>query len=116
TRLLLIPVCFLAPLAREEIALVLALALVLAAIMRLLPWPLALAAAGGSAAGAAYAFHQPNSGGAGLCLTRHSIYVPCPESVQSTLRFWLDWDFGSWNGFLRFAVMLMLAFGPFVFL
>jgi hypothetical protein len=116
TRLLLIPVCFLAPLAREELAVVLGLALVLAALMRLLPWLVALVASGATAAGAAYAFHQPNSGGAGVCLTRHNTYVPCPESIQSTLRFWLDWDFGSWNGFLRFGVMLLLAFGPFVFL
>jgi hypothetical protein len=114
TRLLLIPLCFLAPLGREELAPALGLALILAAVMRLLSWPLALAAAGASAAGATYAFHQPNTGGAGLCLTRHGTYVPCPQSIESTLRFWLDWDFGSWNGFLRFGVMVMLAFGPFV--
>jgi hypothetical protein len=116
TRLLLIPVCFLAPLAREELAVVLGLALVLAALMRLLPWWVALAASGVGAAGAAYAFHQPNSGGAGLCSTGQNTFVPCPESVQSTLRVWLDADFGSWNGLFRFGVMLMLAFGPFVFL
>jgi hypothetical protein len=114
TRLLLVPVCFLAPLAREELALVLGLALVLAAAIRLLQWPLTLAAVGAGAGGAAYAFHQPNAGGAGLCLTRHGTYVPCPESVESTLRFWLDWDFGSWHGFLRFGVMLILGLGPFV--
>jgi hypothetical protein len=116
TRLLLIPVCFLAPLAREELAGVLVLALVLAGLMRLLPWWVALAASGSSAAGAAYAFHQPNSGGAGLCSTGQNTFVQCPESVQSTLRVWLDADFGSWNGLLRFGVMVLLAFGPFVFL
>ena len=116
TRLLLIPVCFLAPLAREELTGVLALALVLATLMRLLPWPVALAASGASAAGAAYAFHQPNSGGAGLCSTGQNTFVSCPESVQSTLRVWLDADFGSWNGLLRFGVMVLLALGPFVFL
>jgi hypothetical protein len=116
TRLLLIPICFLAPLAREELAGVLGLALVLAALMRLLPWWVALTASCASAVGAAYAFHQPNSGGAGLCSTGQSTFVPCPESVRSTLRVWLDADFGSWNGLLRFGVMLMLAFGPFIFL
>jgi len=116
TRLLLIPVCFLAPLAREELTGVLALALVLATLMRLLPWPVALAASGASAAGAAYAFHQPNSGGAGLCSTGQNTFVSCPESVQSTLRVWLHADFGSWNGLLRFGVMVLLALGPFVFL
>jgi hypothetical protein len=70
----------------------------------------------GFSAPAAAAFHQPNSGGPGLCLTRHNTHVPCPESIQSTLRFWLDWDFASWNGFLRFSVMLVLAYGPFVLL
>jgi len=116
TRLLLIPVCFLAPLAREELAVVLSLALVLAALMRLLPWLVALVASGASATGAAYAFHQINSGGAGLCLTGQNTYVPCPESVQSTLRVWFDADFGSWAGLFRFGVMLMLALGPFLFL
>jgi hypothetical protein len=116
TRLLLVPVCFLAPLARVELVGILSLALVLAALMHMLPWLLALAASGAGAVGAAYAFHQPNAGGAGVCLTRHNTYVACPESIQSTLRFWLDWDFGSWNGFLRFGVMLILALGPFVFL
>jgi hypothetical protein len=114
TRLLLIPVCFLAALARVELAGILGLALVLAALMRVLPWLLALAASAAGAVGAAYAFHQPNAGGAGLCLTRHQTYVACPESIQGTLRFWLDWDFGTWNGFLRFSVMLILAFGPFI--
>jgi hypothetical protein len=114
TRLLLIPVCFLAPLAREELAPVLVLALALAVAMRLLKWPFAVGAVAASVAGAAYAFHQPNSGGAGLCLTRHGTYVACPESLQSTLRFWLDWDFGSWHGFARFGVMLLLGVGPFV--
>jgi hypothetical protein len=114
TRLLLVPLCFLAPLSREELAPVLGLGLVLAAAMRLVPSALAVAGVAASAAGAAFAFHQPSSGSAGLCPTRHSTYVPCPESVTSTLRFWLDWDFGNWNGMLRFTAMVALAFGPFV--
>jgi hypothetical protein len=116
TRLLVIPVCFLAPLARVELAAVIGLALVLAVAMGMLPWLVALTGSGVSAAGAAFAFRQPDSGGTDACLTPHTTYVACPESLQGTLRFWLDWDFGSWNGFLRFSVMLLLASGPFVFL
>ncbi len=115
TQLLLVPVCFLAPLAREELAPVLALALLLAAAMRLLPWLIAIASSAATAAGAVLAFSRPNSG-SGQCLTASHSVTNCPESIVATARFWLDWDFGSWDGFFRFAVMLILAFGPFVWL
>lgn len=102
TRLLLVPLCFLAPLSREQLAPVLFLALVLAAAMHLVPWLPALVGAAAAVAGGTYAFNQPHSGPS--------------QSTTTTLRLWLDQDFGSWQGFLRFSVMLFLAFGPFVLL
>jgi hypothetical protein len=115
TQLLLLPVCFLAPLAREELAPVIAVSLVLAAAMRLTPWLVAIAASAASGAGAAVAFSQPDTG-AGRCTTASGSVVDCPSSVASTIHFWLDWDFGSWDGLFRFVVMLLIAFGPFVLL
>jgi hypothetical protein len=115
TRLLLIPVCFLAPLAREQLAVVLVLALLLAGAMRLLPWLQTLAAAGATVAGGAFALHQPHKG-VSQCVKNELVVVPCPQSIGSTFRFFVDVDFGSWSGFFRFGVMLLLALGPFVFL
>jgi hypothetical protein len=113
TRLLLIPVCFLAPLAREALAPVLILALVVAGVMRMLPWHLVVPSAIASGVGGVFALSRPNAG-AGNCLTPDGSIEPCPDSVADTIGFWLDWDFGSWEGFLRFVVMLLLAVGPFV--
>jgi hypothetical protein len=115
TRLLLLPLCFLAPLQRTELALVLSLALVLAAALRMMPWLLAVAASVAGAGGSLVAFQQPDAG-PGQCLNAHGAIVTCPASVPNTLRFWLDYDFGSWTGFFRFFVMLVLGLGPFVLL
>jgi hypothetical protein len=68
--------------------------------MRLLPWAVSLGAAGAAVAGGLYAFSRPHSGGG--------------QSLSETIRTWVDQDFGSWNGFLRFGLMVLLALGPFV--
>ena len=99
-RWVLIPICFLAPLSREQLAAVLAGALVLAGLMRLLPWLTALSALAASLLGGALALRQPHLGGA--------------QPLRGTVKYWLDHDFGSWQGFFRFIVMVMLAFGPFL--
>ena len=113
TRLLLVPVAFLAPLAREQLAVVLPLGFLLAARLRLLSWPFALGSTAATVAGGVLAFTRP-SAGTGFCLTPEQTYVACPDTVGGTLRFWLKWDFGSSGGLLRFLVMVALGLGSFL--
>lgn len=100
TRFLLIPVCFIAPLSREQLAVVLVAGLVFAGLIRLLPWLIALIAVAASVVGGAIALRQPHLGSA--------------QPLRGTVEYWLDHDFGSWHGFLRFSVMVMLGLGPFI--
>jgi hypothetical protein len=102
TRLLLAPICFLAPVTREQLSAVLVLALVLATALRLITWRIALVGAAGAVAGGLYAFSRPHTG--------------VGQSLVHTLRVWLEQDFGSWDGFFRFATMVFLALGPFLLL
>ena len=102
TRLLLAPICFLAPVSREQLSAVLVLALILAVALRLITWRIGLLGAVGAAVGGLYAFSRP--------------HTSVSQSLVHTLRVWLEQDFGSWDGFFRFATMVFLALGPFLLL
>ena len=90
---------FAGALSRENLAIILAVVAVIAGLVRLVRWPTVVATIGAGAAGTYIAFAQP--------------FLPSQSlSIVELLNLEISQDFGSAEGFLRFAIMALLGIGP----